>query len=376
MTAMTAAAESPASHKALNGVARGRGGLDKFSFFAAFLIGSAGIVLLKARFNLWQGYVVLWSVGWMFVYLLLVTAIPRYRLRPDQAGDNLYYLGFLYTLVSLSVALYFFTDPQAALEQIISNFGIALSSTILGVALRVFLHQMRDDPVDTEREARQTLADAASRLRSELDVSVREMNGFVRQMRQSVDEALHGVTVAVGKRLEDAGSKVADAAEAAGDEIRGALSNYADHSKALNSALGRHVQATEKLSARIEAIEVPVDLLDRRITPALEKIVTLVDAKLDEIRTHAAGGQEGVMRAQMAMLTELREKVTGQLAAFEAQLAELRKESLSALQESRTAWDEEVQRAQTASQEVTQQLTSMVQTLARELGSSSSQSPR
>lgn len=82
------------------------------------------------------------------------------------------------------------------------------------------------------------------------------------------------------------------------------------------------------------------------------------------------------MQAQMAMLTELREKVTGQLAAYETQLAELRKESLSALQESRTAWDEEVQRAQTASREVTQQLTSMVQALARELDSSSSQSPR
>src|SRR5690606_15563645 len=154
------------------------------------------------------------------------------------------------------------------------------------------------DPVDTEREARQTLADAASRLRSELDVSVREMNGFVRQMRQSVEEALNGATEGVGKRLEDAGSKVADAAEAAGDEIKAALSNYAERSKSLNSALGRHVQATEKLSARIEAIEVPVDLLDRRITPALEKIITLVDAKLDEIRTNAAGGQEGVMQAQ------------------------------------------------------------------------------
>jgi hypothetical protein len=126
---------------------------------------------------------------------------------------------------------------------------------------------------------------------------------------------------------------------------------------------------------RAPALEA-VDLLDRRITPAPQKIVTLVDAKLDEIRTHAASGQEGVMQAQMAMLTELREKVTGQLAAYETQLAELRKESLSALQESRTAWDEEVQRAQTASREVTQQLTSMVQALARELDSSSSQSPR
>jgi chromosome segregation ATPase len=202
------------------------------------------------------------------------------------------------------------------------------------------------------------------------------MNGFVRQLRQSVDEALHGVTDAVGKRLEDAGTKVADAAQAAGDEIRGALSNYADHSKSLNSALGRHVQATEKLSARIEAIEVPVDLLDRRITPALEKIVTLVDAKLNEIRAHAAGGQEGVMQAQMAMLNDLREKVTGQLAAFETQLAQLRAESLSALQQSRKAWDEEVKQAQAASREVTQQLTSMVQTLAHELGNSGSQSAR
>ena len=35
---------------------------------------------------------------------------------------------------------------------IVSNFGIAIVTTIVGVVSRVWLHQMRDDPLELERE--------------------------------------------------------------------------------------------------------------------------------------------------------------------------------------------------------------------------------
>jgi len=69
------------------------------------------------------------------------------RLRDDQSGDNLYYMGFLFTLTSLGVSLYQFSVERAA-EEIVQNFGIAIASTITGIALRVVFNQMRRDPVE------------------------------------------------------------------------------------------------------------------------------------------------------------------------------------------------------------------------------------
>ena len=397
---MSAADQDYENHREVIG--RRAGVPDKFSFFFVFLIGSAGIVTLRTYFGIPQVLVIVWSVSWMFIYLLFVTVIPRYRLRPDQAGDNLYYLGFLYTLVSLSVALYFFTHADAALDQIISNFGIALATTIIGIALRVVLHQMREDPVDTEREARHSLAEATNKLRAELDISVREMSSFVRQMKQTIEEALHGVGDKAGKAgkiLDESGGQVAQATKSASEGIAEALSNFSENTKSLNAASRRHMQATDKLIGRIESIEVPMDLIDRKIAPALEQIIKLVGSKLTQIENQAVAAQGAVLREQVVTVEDLRGKVTKQVEAFEEQLRDMREsgagqildsmralsdrqaetferiaqqaeDMLASLQQSRQAMEDEVDQAREATREVMQQLASMVQTLGNELSAS------
>src|SRR5205823_5195428 len=107
-------------------------------------------------------------VAIMLLYALCVKFLPFFRLREDQAGDNLYYMGFLFTLTSLGVSLYQFRADGPA-EEIVQNFGVAVGSTIAGVALRVLFNQMRLDPVDVEQSARLELAEAARRVRKELD---------------------------------------------------------------------------------------------------------------------------------------------------------------------------------------------------------------
>jgi hypothetical protein len=83
----------------------------------------------------------------MVLYALALGSARYFRLRDDQAGDNIYYLGFLYTLTSLGVSLWQFSVNDGA-EGIVTNFGVAIASTILGVALRVVFNQMRQDPLE------------------------------------------------------------------------------------------------------------------------------------------------------------------------------------------------------------------------------------
>ena len=65
----------------------------------------------------------------------------------EKAGDGCYYLGLIFTLFSLIVVLSGFgfgvgTEGVSAAErtnEVVSKFGVALSSTLAGVAVRVFL---------------------------------------------------------------------------------------------------------------------------------------------------------------------------------------------------------------------------------------------
>src|SRR5262245_21337039 len=118
-------------------------------FLTFFLFGSAYIVWAKLV-GIPPVLVTGIPLGLMLLYALALGLARYFRLRDDQAGDNLYYLGFLYTLTSLGVSLWQFSVNEGA-EGIVTNFGVAIASTILGVALRVVFNQMRQDPVEVER---------------------------------------------------------------------------------------------------------------------------------------------------------------------------------------------------------------------------------
>ena len=84
-----------------------------FTLFVA--IGCAYIVVAKLE-GVAQFYVKIVQETEMLAYALLVCLARPLRLRDDQSGDNLYYMGFLLTLTSLGVSLYQFTATGAAAE--------------------------------------------------------------------------------------------------------------------------------------------------------------------------------------------------------------------------------------------------------------------
>src|SRR4051794_20180320 len=150
--------------------------LNGLLFFAVVLTGSGYIVFSKLH-DFAPMLVTAVPVLIMIAYALVLVAARLFRLRDDQSGDNLYYMGFLFTLTSLGVSLYQYSSNGSA-EEIVQNFGIAIASTITGVALRIFFNQMRRDPVEVEHFARLELAEASRRVKRELDSTVLEFSYF------------------------------------------------------------------------------------------------------------------------------------------------------------------------------------------------------
>ena len=172
---------------------------DLIAFVGAFGIGLALYIVLHAWLHVRQAFVTFAVLAVMFGYAYFAAKQSRFRVRLDQAGDNAYYLGLLFTLTSMAFALYEFgvtTDAgvgagragetgigQTGVDEIISNFGIALASTVAGIFLRVFLHQMRVDPADVENMTRIELSDASKRVRASLDTVYLDFGRFHSEVR-------------------------------------------------------------------------------------------------------------------------------------------------------------------------------------------------
>ncbi len=167
--------------------------------FLAFFVGGAFLILLMKSLTASPLLAVLLPVVLMGSYALLLVDWPDLRPKYDFAGDNFYYLGFLYTLISLAISLYQF-NTEGATSSIITNFGLALTSTILGLAGRILLNQPQDDD-EAEARARENLARVNRRLRAEMEYSIDEFQQFRVEARRVFEQLDQGVNAA-GKALE------------------------------------------------------------------------------------------------------------------------------------------------------------------------------
>lgn len=280
-------------------VGRVRSGFDKASFLVFTGIGAAGIIGLKLL-GYPQVIVTLFPIGVMIVYALILFFSPRLQLRDDQAGDNVYYLGFLYTLVSLAYALFVFT-PEVGASHLIGNFGIALATTILGLTLRVFFNQMRQDPVEVEREARLELAEVASRLRSELDQVILDMNHFRRATQQSIAEGFEAVLEKASEGMAQSAERFEEAATAMVVKLGEAFEAFTANSNRLNEISENVVAAIELLLDRVEKIEAPSDLLTTKLEPAVEAIRQAGE----EVKKRARGDERQLAKLTKALETSI-----------------------------------------------------------------------
>ena len=87
-------------------------------------------------------------------------------------------------------------------DQILANFGVAISSTLIGIAARVGLNQLRVDPHDIEAASRLELSEATSRIRSEMDDAVLQLSSFRTMNLQVLTEGYEELQENI-KRISD-----------------------------------------------------------------------------------------------------------------------------------------------------------------------------
>lgn len=255
---------------------------DKGLFGVVSLAGFGLIFILKQlSFN--SDIIALCAVAIMLLYGAVAFRVPAVSMRPDRLGDNFYYLGFIYTLASLSAALFQLrTGVGSDIDQLLGSFGIALVTTIVGIAGRVVFVQLRGDLDEIEERARLELASTASELRSQLGGSIREFETLRTSILQTVAEtAQHSAQVT--KQHAD---KIDDLVMTTARQLEFAFQGSRAQVDALALALQSIVQSVEEINKRISVMQLPSDALNAQLAKfamELEALLGRLGSTIDEV---------------------------------------------------------------------------------------------
>ena len=154
------------------------------------VVGTGFVIILVGNWGgvgpWWMAVVMCLLMGF-FLWLTKDVDVP-----PDTRGDAFYYLGFLFTLSAFIATLVTMDQGIAGsnatgLGSFLRNFGIAITTTIIGLAGRVYLSMSQVSPGDISREATDALAEAVQRFKASLADAQDKMDVVVARVGQSGD---------------------------------------------------------------------------------------------------------------------------------------------------------------------------------------------
>lgn len=216
-------------------------------FFLIYIVGAILLTFEKtfiysffsSESGLAKAIIIATAMVLMGIYVFFVTLVPATKLRTDVAADNVYYLGFLFTLTSLAIAL-----SIDSADAILANFGVAIISTLIGIAARVGLNQLRVDPTDIEEASRLELSGATSRVKAELNETVRQLTEFRQISMQVMSEGYADVQ----KNVETISTQVLQSLEELVKQSAKPLEEVAERTRAANTEAVKSIDDFTKSS--------------------------------------------------------------------------------------------------------------------------------
>lgn len=317
----------------------------------------------------------------MLIYMGLSFFFRRIQLHDEQTGDNLYYMGFLFTLTSLGASLYQFTS-DGTMDDVVRNFGVAISSTIFGIMCRIFYNQTRRDVQDIERATRHDLATMARLVRAEMESARQEFAEFRRINNQMVTEGFLAITQqaeeaskrlfdTVEKMSTDAVKPVQNATFRLGQAINESTAGITDKLESIAKMLETSMAKIEDTAKRLESVQLPSEVIKNELAPVIQDIGQVfkdLEEKLKEERTEQNQTVMTLADRFTASLNENGKLVSDVAAKVEAIVSEQEKlaSSITAkFEESRQDQNKTTRSVTDAAAELVSQLKSSVEHMAR-----------
>lgn len=257
------------------------GSSDHQLFIGVLIAGVVGAGALK-MLGAPAGVAAVWLVFCLLAYAGLVRTV--FYLAPDRAGDNLYYLGFLFTIASLGWTLYNFDEIST--DSLIENFGLALVSTFFGMLLRVWFLQFRLDPADAEKIVRQDLLTTTREFTNQLHLSSQalrefsettqsDLRAFKEDTVSSVRSVIENLTEEATERITGYNNEITKSSARANRALIRSVEKFERIETAVLNSIEQNATALENISASLSSLDGLSKALDPQISSLASSVVEI-----------------------------------------------------------------------------------------------------
>ncbi|MDA7802529.1 hypothetical protein N9J68_03150 [Gammaproteobacteria bacterium] len=159
-------------------------------FGISMIVGIVAIGIGAYIDNVWVTLSV--PLGVMLYYINTVRNDNVSDVSVEQKADSVYYMGFIFTLVAMTASLVALSNSGEDLEfrPVVTNFGLALSTTILGLIIRIIWLQLSAQSLDdAESILKERIIRRTQELQEQTERIVASMTALSSQMA-SVAEPL------------------------------------------------------------------------------------------------------------------------------------------------------------------------------------------
>ena len=168
----------------------------KIFFISSYLIGFLVILISITFLNEYVFISLLLTTIPMFIYVLYAYT---YTNKPNLSmiADSAYFLGFLFTLTSITLSLYNLSslgEGQETISKIVNIFGFALVTTIIGLIAKITLVNLQPSVNDLIENVSSNLQDTVNLLDAGLQNSVDRFNSFEQRINEQLETAVKRYT--------------------------------------------------------------------------------------------------------------------------------------------------------------------------------------
>lgn len=279
-------------------------------------------VLLKVSFSGIGWYR---SDPWIFGLVLPLAVMALYiglgfrrsdkDVSDEKFADSCYYLGFIFTITSIIFSLFDLPQIGAKMSEIAVRFGVAMVSTVIGLAVRVYLVSFKQDLNDAVEAAEDGVIDATHRLGEQLTIALEKMREFDSRVDEATKTTIANVSIGVGKLTETYGEKLTaffeDLAKENKEAFEGALSEVKTASNRLSDSVDGYSAA---MRTNLQSIEAKVTHFASAVTQRLQETTFPDDyfaKKLEGPLTKLGGSTEEMARQIAGVSNDVAAAVSG-----------------------------------------------------------------
>jgi hypothetical protein len=242
---------------------------------------------------LWLGFVAPLAV--MVAYMLVGYKTRGHEVSEEKFADSCYYLGFIFTIASIVVCLFDVPKMSAGsgLRDIALRFGAAMVSTVLGMAVRVYLVSFRKDSNDALQDVEQALLDTTRMFTAQLQDNLKTLKSFEQQVIDASKTSVANVQAQVEALARNFSETLSEFYKQLNEENRAAFEKMTEEGKAASARLAAAVdgyslgmqghlrsiedkvtQFADAVTARLATTEFPDDYFAKRLQAPLDALAS------------------------------------------------------------------------------------------------------